>query len=142
MWSFLMSSQFTIDGLVYTQTSSGEVSVKQETCSPSSYTIPESVENNGKTFKVTSIAYKGFSDCKSITKVDLPSSIRVFGYDAFARTNLEYEEFVIPENTEKIDSFIFADTRIKKLKINKKLVSIANNPFVDSSTFAYCYVQK
>ena len=132
-----MSSQFTIDGLVYTQTSSEEVSVKQETCSNSSYTIPESVPNNGKTFKVTSIACQGFVNCRNITKVDLPSSIRVFEYDAFARTGLEYEEFAIPENTEKIDSYIFANTRIKKLKINKNLVSIAKNPIVDSSISTY-----
>ena len=132
-----MSSQFTIDGLVYTQTSSGEVSVKQETCSPSSYTIPEFVENNGQTFKVTSIAYQGFVNCRKLTKVDLPSSIKYFDYDAFARTNLEYEEFVIPENTEKIESFILCGTRIKKVKISKNLASIACNPMTDSYTFIY-----
>ena len=132
-----MSSQFTIDGLVYAQTSSEEVSVKKEACSNPSYSIPESVEKNGKTFKVTSIAYKGFSDCRSITKVDLPSSIKYIGYDAFARTNLEYDEFVIPENTEKNEAFIFCNTKIKRLKISKKLVYIPANPMTDSHAFAY-----
>ena len=130
-------STFTIDGLVYNQTSSDEVSVKQETCNRSSYAIPGSVENDGKTYKVTSIAYRGFSDCWNIAKVELPSSIRVFEYDAFARTSLDYDEFSLPENTEKIDSYIFCKTKIKKLKINKKLASITSNPMVDAYLFEY-----
>ena len=110
-----MSSKFTIDGLVYTQTSSEEVSVKKETCSNSSYSIPEFVINNGKTFKGSSVVYD----------------------DAFARTNLEYDEFVIPENTEKNEAFIFCNTKIKRLKISKKLVYIPANPMTDSHAFAY-----
>ena len=132
-----MSSEFKINGLVYTKTGSDEVSVKKETCGPSSYTIPESFENDGNSYKVTSIAYKGFSDCWSITKVDLPSSIRVIGYDGFARTNLEYEEFSLPESTEKIEAFIFCATKIKRLKINKNLKYVDANPMPQNSLFAY-----
>ena len=90
------------------------------------------VENNEKTYIVTSIAYQGFSNFWSLTKDDLPSSIRVIEYEAFARIGLEYDEFYLPENTETMDSYIFWCTQIKRLIINKKLASIFRNTIVES----------
>ena len=90
-----------------------------------------------KTYKVTIIAYQWFSNCWSLTKVDLASSFRVIKYDAFARTCLEYDEFYLPENTETIDSYILCCTQIKI----EKLASISRNPIDESLKFAYFDVE-
>lgn len=45
--------------------------------------IPESVEHEGKTYPVTSVAPSAFMNCLGLTSVTLPASIRTLGRNAF-----------------------------------------------------------
>ncbi|MCQ2374593.1 MAG: leucine-rich repeat protein [Salinivirgaceae bacterium] len=45
--------------------------------------IPESVENNGKTYSVTSIGQYAFAYCNSLTSVTIPNSVTSIGDEAF-----------------------------------------------------------
>ena len=45
--------------------------------------IPESVEHEGKTYPVTSVAPGAFMNCLGLTSVTLPASIRTLGRNAF-----------------------------------------------------------
>jgi hypothetical protein len=49
-----------------------------------SVTIPESVEYNGKTYKVTSIGNFAFNDCSGLTSITIPNSVTTIGYSAFS----------------------------------------------------------
>lgn len=45
--------------------------------------IPETVEYDGSTYKVTSIGRSAFSECNDLTSVSIPSSVKTIGRYAF-----------------------------------------------------------
>ena len=54
------------------------------------FTIPETVEYNGTTYKVTKIGESAFEGNTSLTKITIPSSVKEIGYNAFKGcSNLE-----------------------------------------------------
>lgn len=46
--------------------------------------IPDTVEYEGKTFKVAYVGEEAFSDCNSLISVSMGNSVEFFGYQAFA----------------------------------------------------------
>lgn len=74
---------FTIDSLLYRVLSDGEVSVAAADKTIRNVAIPDSVEYNDTTYKVTRIADKGFQNCTQISRVTIPGSVERIGVEAF-----------------------------------------------------------
>lgn len=64
--------------------------------------IPESVEYNDVTYPVKSIQRDAFNNCKDVTSITLPNSLKQIGSTAFMGTSLT--SLIIPEGVEKIDN--------------------------------------
>ncbi len=80
---------FAIGDLKYTvlteEGSTGTVEVKKNEDISGSITIPDSVENNGVTYSVTSIGKSAFSECSSLTSITIPASVTSIGMSMFSR---------------------------------------------------------
>ena len=71
--------------------------------------IPESVEYNGKTYKVTSIGVGAFYDCDDLTSVTIPNSVTNIKYGAFEKCR-NLASITIPNSITSIDMYAFDDT--------------------------------
>ena len=66
------------------------VTIVDDTNVSGEFSIPETVEYNGTTYKVTEIGESAFEGNASLTKVTIPSSVKEIGYKAFKGcSNLE-----------------------------------------------------
>ncbi len=77
---------FQVDDLCYNITSDTEpytVEVAPGYYRLAVFEIPETVENGGKTYSVTSIGSGAFYDCYGLTSVNIPNSVTSIGYRAF-----------------------------------------------------------
>ena len=72
--------------------------------------IPESVEYNGKTYKVTSILSMAFYGCRDLISVTIPNSVTTInGDEAFAKC-YNLTSITIPNSVTFIDCQCFEDT--------------------------------
>lgn len=78
------NTTFSEGSLRYTVTDVGEVSVsKDEIHLPEGQlVIPASVTHNGKTYRVTMLAYSAFEDCSSLTGLTIPATVSIIGHRA------------------------------------------------------------
>ena len=70
------------NGIIYV-IQNNEAIVTRYVGNDTSVTIPNIIELNGKTYKVTAIGEKAFLDCKSLTNITIPNSVTAIGYRAF-----------------------------------------------------------
>ena len=80
---------FEVDGIYYDKNSDDtSVSVTFKDYYSTSYsgsvTIPSQVTYSGTTYSVTSIGYKAFYGCSSLTSVTIPNSVTTIGEGAFS----------------------------------------------------------
>lgn len=69
--------------------------------------IPYSVTNNGTTYTVNEIQYRGFENCAGLTSVSIPNSVKSIGHTAFKNcTNLV--SVTLPDTLNQIVSSTFA----------------------------------
>lgn len=82
-----LAYDFEVDGIYYSISSAEDLTCRVTGYSSSDYTreisIPQSVEYNNKVYKVVSIGYKAFANCRNLRSVDIPSSIKTIGEQAF-----------------------------------------------------------
>ena len=91
--------------------------------------IPETVVSNRASYLVTSIGKNAFFDCKSLTSITLPDSIKSIGFGAFMSCeslskitipnsvkSLGYEVF---ENCISLEAITYNGTRDKWKKVKK-----------------------
>ena len=85
------AEDFGVGGIYYNITTDNTVAVTYRGDYYYSYdeyfgevTIPESVTYNGNTYSVTSIGGSAFSNCSSLTSVELPNSVTSIGSYAFS----------------------------------------------------------
>lgn len=68
--------------------------------------IPDTVTVGKKKYAVTAIGLSAFNDCKFLTSVSIPRTVKEIGFYAFSGcSSLEY--IVIPSSVEKIKSYAF-----------------------------------
>ena len=128
---------FTVDNFVYTVTDdvSKTVSVKQVSSSTEygEIVIPESVEWEGTTYTVTSVASMGFQNNNSLTAVTLPSTMRTLGAESFEYCgNLSW--IVLNEGLETIAEWAFyvnpsASNNMDYITIPASVTSIGKGAF-------------
>lgn len=89
---FALSAQayIAVDGMYYNITSESDKTCEVTNTGSSfgnSYSgnvvIPESIQYNGNTYSVTAIGNEAFFWCSSLTRVDIPASVKTIGYGAF-----------------------------------------------------------
>ncbi len=132
------AEDFEVGGIYYDITSSWykTVAVTYREYYPSSYDeysgevkIPESVTYNGNTYSVTSIGNYAFSDCSSLTSVEIGNSVTSIGYSAFdgcsSLTSVE-----IPNSVTSIGDHAFrACSSLTSVEIPNSVTSIGEWAF-------------
>ena len=90
-WLPSLAHDFEVDGVFYNITSDNTVAVIFKGDFYDSYkneyigdvVIPSSVDYNGTTYRVTSIGYRAFYGCSSLTSIQIPNSVTSIGGSAF-----------------------------------------------------------
>ena len=117
-----------------------------------SVTIPASVTNDGKTYKVTSIGKYTFNECTSLTSVDIPGSVTSIGQQAFWKcksltsvtlhnglTSIERSAFGycyaltsidVPASVKSIGQSVFSNCKkLTSVTLHEGLTSIGSSAF-------------
>ena len=68
--------------------------------------IPETVVSNRASYLVTSIGKNAFFDCKSLTSITLPDSIKSIGFGAFMSCE-SLSKITLPESVKSIEGYAF-----------------------------------
>ena len=82
----VIAADFKSGGLGYTIASSSTVEVAEYSDHQllTDVVIPETVASGGSEYSVTSIGYRAFYECSSLTSVDIPNSVTSIGEDVFS----------------------------------------------------------
>jgi hypothetical protein len=108
-----------IDGVLFSGTTLVKYPVKK---SGTSYVVPA---------QTSEIGYAAFSYARALTSVTLPSSLRVIGYDGFARTS--FTSIVLPSGLTTIDQYAFVENYLTSVTIPSSVTSINNGAFLSNS---------
>ena len=68
--------------------------------------IPETVVSNRASYLVTSIGKNAFFDCKSLTSITLPDSVKSIGFGAFMSCE-SLSKITLPESVKSIEGYAF-----------------------------------
>lgn len=98
---------------VVTDAAKKTVGFKPLNSSVKTITVPSSVRINGVSYKVTRIANNAFANCKSLTKVTIPSSVTSIGQKAFANCT-KLKAVTIPAKVTKIEKSAFSGCKSLK----------------------------
>lgn len=119
------------DGLSYDILSTEDKTCEVDDCSSnlSTVVIPSTVVNNGTTYTVTSIGNYAFSDCSSLTAVEIPSSVTSIGEWAFYRCS-SLTAVEIPNSVTSIGNYAFYGcSKLTAIQIPSSVTSIGERAF-------------
>ena len=128
---------FTIGNLKYTvlaaenaTTLTGKVSVMADATTISGIiNIPETVDNNGYTYTVTTIPSQGFLNCVKITSVVLPNTITTLGTYAF-RGCTKLQSINIPNGIKTIpEGFCYLCSSLRNITIPNTVTKLGGIAF-------------
>ena len=111
----------------------GKSNTAEVTSSPNKYsgdiTIPETVDYEGFTYKVTQIGEKAFDSSHNLTSVIIPNSVTSIGKEAFAACwNLSSID--IPNSVQDIGSFAFSNcTKLSSIVVPDGITTIRMSTF-------------
>ena len=89
--------------------------------------IPETVQNNGNSYRVTAIGERAF-ECAQITSISLPETIKTIEPSAFKECELS--SITLPESIDSIGYFAFLWCRnLEKVNIPEGITYISNQTF-------------
>ncbi len=69
--------------------------------------LPETVQYNGSSYRVTAIGSYAFKDCGELTSVSIPNSIDSIGHNAFSYSGLK-GDLIIPNSVNQIGGSVFS----------------------------------
>ena len=112
VFSLSSQAQTLIDGIYYNLDTETNTASVTRNSNGSGYSreiiIPSSVESEGIEYSVTSIGFKAFYYCTSLTSIEIPSSItRIYDYAFEGCTSLTSVE--IPSSVTSIGGWAFED---------------------------------
>lgn len=91
--------------------------------------IPEEIEYDSKTYKVTSIGDKAFYNCTGLTSISIPNTVTRIGTDAFYSCK-GLTEITFPNSLEYIDDYAFSlCTGLTSITIPNSVTYIGHNAF-------------
>ena len=94
-----------------------------------SASIPSTVDIDGKTYNVTRIAERGFSEYHSLKTISLPPTLKVLGAGVFESCT-SLESVSIPNGILKLDVWTFYGcTGLKSVSIPESVVSVGDMSF-------------
>ena len=151
---------FTSGGIYYNITSSTDKTVEVTyTIGYNTYSgsvsIPQTVSNNGTTYRVTAIGTMAFRECTNLTGVTIPSSVTSIGEEAFYKCT-SLPRVTIPNSVTFIGINAFLScSNLTSVDISNSLTSIPANAFactsltsvtipnsvttIDQGAFSQCY---
>ena len=88
-------------------------------------TVPASVQG----YTVTRIGQHAFYGCTQVTGINLPSTIKEIGYQAFYRAGLRGGTFVLPEGLNHLDDNAFESSNVDNVILPSTLTAISNYAF-------------
>lgn len=92
--------------------------------------IPEEIEYDSKTYKVTSIGDKAFYKCTGLTSISIPNSVTRIGTDAFYHC-AGLTEITFPSSLEYIGDYAFSlCTGLTSITIPNSVAHIGNRAFL------------
>lgn len=134
--AFAVDFTYTYEGqeLLYTITSDSTCEIKSDDYYPyqikGTLVIPTVAKYEGKEYSVTAIGILAFFDCKSLTSVVIPNSVKSIGSLAFSGCGLTSVE--IPNSvTTELDGTFSNCYDLKSVKIPNSITEL-------KSTFSYC----
>ena len=139
-WLPSLAHDFEVDGVFYNKTSDNTVAVTYKGYSYDSYSneyigdvvIPSSVDYNGATYSVTSIGYRAFEWCSSLTSIEIPNSVTSIGDEAFSDCE-SLTSIEIPNSVTSIGkSAFYSCTNLTDVLIGNSVTSIGD------WVFSYC----
>ena len=91
--------------------------------------IPEAVVSNRASYLVTSIGKNAFFDCKSLTSITLPDSIKSIGFGAFMSCE-SLSKITLPDNVKSLESYAFYHcSSLTEITIPGSVKSLGHNAF-------------
>ncbi len=98
-----------------------------------SVSIPQTVSNNGTTYRVTAIGTMAFRECTNLTGVTIPSSVTSIGEGAFYKCT-SLPRVTIPNSVTSIGINAFLScNNLTSVDISNSLTSIPANAFASTS---------
>ncbi|MCR4915066.1 MAG: leucine-rich repeat protein [Prevotella sp.] len=88
-------------------------------------TVPASVQG----YTVTRIGQHAFYGCTQMTGINLPSTIKEIGYQAFYGAGLRGGTFVLPEGLNHLDDHAFESSNVDNVILPSTLTAISNYAF-------------
>ena len=127
---------FVLDGVTYKVTGEDTVQVgdgvNTMTNVKGKITIPQTVENSGKTYKITSIGEKAFMRVEGLTGATLPEGITTISKYAFFGSGIKEMKMPNTVTTLGPSSFRMCQS-LGKLELSNKLTTIPENAFEDTA---------
>ncbi len=120
---------FCVDGLSYSVIGGTDVQVDgcaADPCYSSDIVIPDTVEDSGTTYSVTTIATSAFYD-NALTSVIIPDSVTTIGDNAFAINALT--SVIIPDSVTTIENYAFASNALTSVIIPDSVTTIEAGAF-------------
>ena len=134
--SHAFAYDFEVDGIYYNITSTSDLTVEVTYGLPiscSNYVdeiIPATVNYDNKTYSVTAIGEKAFSECENLSTITIPNSVISIGNYAFQYCE-SLTTITIPNSVTSIGESAFSESGLTSITIPNSVLTIGESAFWD-----------